>query len=266
MSSDLELLEIGGLESGGNEQFKRLRRKASQDPIPEEAPKKPKMEAKMVQTYCGIMFSEENMQHTRSVVSSLLEGVRNRKQLKDEEDFLWISKVTHILPNHRNFVDDKDIEAQGTLSLFRLNPPGIAEKHVYNEQVLWLQRQRDGFSCSGASVFTCTAGYANVTPEKVAEKHRYISSNNHWRIDDEIPLGDLPIEGMGCLIYDTLGILPVVMCGRVAQPLPEGGWESMEEGDDLFNDEARFVKLMRIVRFASLCCNNPHHWLVYFCF
>jgi hypothetical protein len=223
--------------------------------------------SKMIRnTYCETMFSNANVMATQIFVFDLLAGVRERKKLKDEEDFFWIPKQSQLLPNQREQTTDYDLGPYGDVSLFKLTLEGLAlGNHEHMNEILWLQKQRDGYSCAGASIFTCTAGYIKVTPAKVAEVLQYMVKNNPWGIQGEQEMTDLPIEGMGRLIYDVMGIVPTVMCGRIAQEKEDGEWEKLDEADNMFNDEERFVKMMRFVRFASICCCNPFHWYSLIC-
>lgn len=233
----------------------------------EQPTKKAKMAtSRDIDTYCAFMFSNENVKATRVLVSQLLNEVRERKKIKDEEDFLWIAKESHPMSNYREQVTDYDLSTYGDISLFKLSLSELnMGPHENSEKILWMLRQCDGFSCAGAVLLTCTAGLIKVPPTKITQILTYMTRNNPWESQKEMPMRDLPIEGMGRLIHEVMGIIPAVMCGRVAQEIESGVWEKLDEDDNLFNDEKRFTKLMRIVRFASICCNSPAHWYSIVC-
>jgi hypothetical protein len=239
---------------------KRELQTSEQQPLP----KKIKTKMGEIVVYGEFMFLPENVKITQKLVKTLLDDIRIRQKIPDDKDFLWTPKDISPLPNFREQVSDSDLGPFGDVISFKIASRELGYEENSNEQILVL-RQTDGFSCAGASIFTCTAGYTKIPPSKLDEIHQYVTINNPWGVEGESPMSVLPIEGIVRLIYTTMGIIPTIMYGKVAREIGRGEWEKIDEDDNLFNDEARFVKLMRMVRFAGICFKGSSHWVSLIC-
>lgn len=220
----------------------------------------------MENIYCAEIYSLQNVEATRIRVKQLLDDARKRKKIPDEKTFLGMNKDSQNIPCFRdNAKKDLYGEYEG-IARFSIKLHEICkDPHAYSEKMIVLLKQNDGFSCSGASIFTCTAGFVKISLNKILEIKRFIEENNVWETKHDQIMPDLPVEGMAKLLYDTAGILPVVMFGRIARKEGPGKWEKLDEEDNLFNDEERFVKLMRLMRYASIALHSNNHWVSLVC-
>lgn len=221
--------------------------------------------SRTVDTYHGERFTVPSFEKTRELIDQNLSEIRVRLKLPDNEEFVGLPKTGGRGTCYRDGKTYGDTENTKTLSIHTIERNNYPEGEPAN--CVWMIHQNDFYSCSAASIFTCTAGYCKIEPGEVEKVHNNMKKLNLWGVGDGDTMPDLPVEGLTPLLYGTYGILPVILFGKVKHP-DEGLHKGLPEisiEDNCFNDKERFLKMMRLVRFASICCSGPHHWYSLVC-
>lgn len=217
---------------------------------------------KNVSTYGDEEMNESNITNTRNYIRKKLNYVSHNNEMIKERISKWLSFDTHILNSYKITNKEEYLGLDDDVSVFEMDLKKL-EKYGNEdrEKIIWLMKQKDGFICPGATIFTCTGGILKVDQEKVIRSIKFMNSNSQWKIERDGNYNILPVEGMTCLLYDTSGMLPSLMFGIV----PRLNDNNISEDDNLFGDEKRFVKMMRIMKYASLCMTDNNHWVSLVC-
>jgi hypothetical protein len=221
------------------------------------------MNVKDVRTYGSEYFDQSNVFYTIEFIRCALSEAKRDMNDVSLDALRFIDRRGNVILDYKISNGDRKVHEDARVTIFPLSfDELLMGKHMHRDEFIWMKRQMDGFSCPGSAIFTCTSGYADVSPSIVRECIYITNTFPRWVSCDHESSQLLTVEGMYNLVYDVMKILPVMIYAKVTD---DSTVTREDEVYNVFDDEYRFTKLMRVFRYASVCTNDDNHWVSIVC-